>query len=75
MCVRRGTFCTLTLLSKYSCFVKTGVRFFQILWPSHNVLTLESGSIGCGVTSLWFMKFGKIFGLKVGRIKGNFDLI
>ena len=51
------------------------MRFFQILWPSHNVLTLESGSIGCGVTSLWFMKFGKIFGLKVGRIKGNFDLI
>ena len=26
----------LTLLS----FVKTGGRFFQILWPSHNVLTL-----------------------------------
>ena len=30
----------LTLLSKNSCFVKTGGRFFQILWPSHNVLTL-----------------------------------
>jgi hypothetical protein len=30
----------LTLLSKNSCFVKTGGRFFQILWPSYNVLTL-----------------------------------
>ena len=29
----------LTLLSKNSCFVKTGGRFFQILWPSHNVWT------------------------------------
>ena len=25
----------LTLLGKNSCFVKTGGRFFQILWPSH----------------------------------------
>ena len=31
----------LTLLSKNSCFVKTGGRFFPILWPSHNVLTLS----------------------------------
>ena len=31
----------LTLLSKNSCFVKTGGRFFQILWPSYNVLTLK----------------------------------
>ena len=31
----------LTLLSKNSCFVKTGGRFFQILWPSHNILTLR----------------------------------
>ena len=30
----------LTLLSKNSCFVKTSGRFFPILWPSHNVLTL-----------------------------------
>ena len=30
----------LTLQSKNSCFVKTGGRFFQILWPSHNVSTL-----------------------------------
>ena len=30
----------LTLQSKNSCFVKTSVRFFPILWPSHNVLTL-----------------------------------
>jgi hypothetical protein len=30
----------LTLLIKNSCFIKTGGRFFQILWPSHNVLTL-----------------------------------
>ena len=29
------------LLSKNSCFVKTGERFFQISWPSHNVLTLN----------------------------------
>ena len=28
----------LTLLSKNDCFVKTGRRFFQILWPSHNFL-------------------------------------
>ena len=32
----------LTLLSKDSCFVKTGGRFFQILWPSYNVWTLVS---------------------------------
>ena len=32
----------LTLLSKNSCFVKTGGIFFQILWPSHNVLTLHT---------------------------------
>ena len=31
----------LTLLSKNSCFVKTSGRFFPILWPSHNVLTLN----------------------------------
>ena len=31
----------LTLQSKYSCFVKTGGTFFQILWPSHNALTLR----------------------------------
>ena len=30
----------LTLLSKNSCLVKTGGRYFPILWPSHNVLTL-----------------------------------
>ena len=30
----------LTLLSKNSYFAKTGGRLFQILWPSHNVLTL-----------------------------------
>ena len=30
----------LTLLSKNIYFVKTGGRLFQILWPSHNVLTL-----------------------------------
>ena len=30
-----------TLLSRNSCFVKTGGRFFQILWPSHNVSTLR----------------------------------
>ena len=31
------------LLSKNSCscFVKTGGRFFQLLWPSHNVPTLK----------------------------------
>ena len=32
----------MTLLSKNSCFVKTGGRFFQILWPSHNILTLSN---------------------------------
>ena len=31
----------LTLLSKNSCCVKTRGRFFQILWPSHNVSTLK----------------------------------
>ena len=25
-----------------SCFIKTWGRFFQILWPSHNILTLKS---------------------------------
>ena len=30
----------LTLLIKNSCFAKTGGRFLQILWPSHNILTL-----------------------------------
>ena len=30
----------MTLLSENSCFVNKGGRFFQILWPSHNVLTL-----------------------------------
>ena len=28
------------LLTKNSCFVKTGGRYFQIFRPSHNVLTL-----------------------------------
>ena len=28
------------LLSKNNCFVKKGGRFFQILWPSHNIWTL-----------------------------------
>ena len=32
----------MTLLSKNSCFVKTGGRFFQILWSSHNILTLPA---------------------------------
>ena len=32
----------MTLLSKNNCFVKTGGRFFQILWPSHNVGTFFS---------------------------------
>ena len=27
--------------AKNSCFVKTGGRFFQILWPSHNIWTLR----------------------------------
>ena len=31
----------LTLMSKNNFFVKTGGRFFQILWPSHNVWTLS----------------------------------
>jgi hypothetical protein len=31
----------LTLLGENSCFVKKGWRFFQILWRSHNVLTLK----------------------------------
>ena len=31
----------LTVLSKNSCSVKKGGWFFQILWPSHNVLTLS----------------------------------
>ena len=31
----------LRLLSKYSCFVKTGLRFFQVFWPSHHVSTLK----------------------------------
>ena len=35
----------LTLLSKNSCFVKTGERFFQILWPSQNVLTLPDNKL------------------------------
>ena len=30
----------LTLLSENNCFVITGGRFFQILWPSHNVWIL-----------------------------------
>ena len=29
------------LLSKNSCFLKTGGRFFQSLWPSHNILILQ----------------------------------
>jgi hypothetical protein len=36
----------LTLLSKNSCFVKTSGRFFLILWPSHNVLTLTVICLG-----------------------------
>ena len=39
----------LTLLSKSNCFVKTGGRFFQILWPSHNIWTLY--------TKLSFLEF------------------
>ena len=31
----------LTLLSENNCFVKTSRRFFQNLWPSHNVWTLK----------------------------------
>jgi hypothetical protein len=31
----------LTLLGENGCFVKTGWRFFLILWRSHNVLTLK----------------------------------
>ena len=37
----------LKLLSKNSCFVKTDRRFFQILWPSHNVLILLNVSKNC----------------------------
>ena len=29
------------LLSENSCFAKTGGLFFQIVWPSHKVLTLH----------------------------------
>ena len=32
------------LLSENSYFVKTGGRFFHILWPSHNVLTSPASS-------------------------------
>ena len=38
-----------TLLSKKSCFVKTGERFFQILWPSHKVL------ISTNVNLIWMI--------------------
>ena len=34
----------LTLLSKNRCFVKTDGRFFPILWPSHNILTLSKSA-------------------------------
>ena len=37
--IRKNLPLVLTLLSKNSCFVKSGGRFFQILWPSHNVST------------------------------------
>ena len=43
--IRKNLPLVLTLLSsKNNCFVKTSGRFFQILWPSHNVLTLSSGA-------------------------------
>ena len=32
----------MTILSNNNCFVKTGGRFFQILWSSHNILTLPA---------------------------------
>ena len=35
----------LTLLNQNNCFVKTSGRFFQILWPSYNVLTLKNNWI------------------------------
>ena len=38
--IRKTLPLVLKLLSRNSCFVKTGGRFFQILWPSHNVLTV-----------------------------------
>ena len=38
--IRKNLPLVLKLLSRNSCFVKTGGRFFQILWPSHNVLTV-----------------------------------
>ena len=30
----------MTPMSENNCFVETGGRFFQISWPSHNVVTL-----------------------------------
>ena len=45
----------LTLLSKKNCFVKTGGRFFQILWPPHNFWTLKSRKILYFVSS-WTWK-------------------
>ena len=32
------------LLSKNNCYVKTGGRFFQMLWPSHNIWTLQKNT-------------------------------
>ena len=42
----------MTLLSKNNCFVKTGGRFFQILWLSHNVWTL---------TCIFYQKLEQLF--------------
>ena len=53
----------LTLLSKDSCFVKTGGRFFQILWPSYNVWTLVSCIWDMELVSLVLhCHFGPVFG-------------
>ena len=47
----------LMLLSKNSCIVKTGGNFYQILWPSHNVLTLLIKSYLIK-TYLWLIRHG-----------------
>ena len=44
----------LRLLSKNNCFAKTGGRFFQILWPSHNIWTVYTSGFGSSLKSTVF---------------------
>ena len=53
--IRKNLPLVLMLLSENSCFAKTSGRFFPILWPSHNVLTLQA----LVTSKFWTQRFSR----------------